>query len=98
MQVDDRLWNDTEKFFRCHTADGGDSDNQIFTDSLYGQMLSHHHFGGTFTLDKTYLESHLEYEWAKNQDTYGMRCGFVSLFWVLFWTSLGSLLDSFSWV
>ena len=36
--VDHRLWNDTEKFFRCHTADGGDGDNQIFTDSLYGQV------------------------------------------------------------
>ena len=30
-------------------------------------MLSHHHFGGNFTLDKSYLESHLTYEWAKNQ-------------------------------
>ena len=37
--VDERLWNDTEKFFRCHTKDGGEGDNQIFTDSLYGQML-----------------------------------------------------------
>ena len=37
--VDDRLWNDTQKFFRCHTKDGGEGDNQIFTDSLYGQML-----------------------------------------------------------
>eukprot|EP01051_Picozoa_sp_SAG22_P001826 SAG22_NODE_75_length_22256_cov_45.062960_13_plen_232_part_00 len=32
--VDARLWNDTHKFFRCHTADGTDGDNQIFTDSL----------------------------------------------------------------
>ena len=32
--VDERLWNDTEKFFRCHTKDGGEGDNQIFTDSL----------------------------------------------------------------
>lgn len=37
--VDDRLWNATSKFFRCHTKDGGEGDNQIFTDSLYGQML-----------------------------------------------------------
>ena len=36
-------------------------------------MLSHHHFGGNFTLDASYLSSHLEYEWRKNQDTYGMR-------------------------
>ena len=37
--VDERLWNGTGNFFRCHTKDGGEGDNQIFTDSLYGQML-----------------------------------------------------------
>lgn len=36
-------------------------------------LLSHHHFGGNFTLDRTYLESHLKYEWDRNKDTYGMR-------------------------
>jgi hypothetical protein len=79
-----RLWNETEKFFRCHTKDGGEGDNQIFTDSLYGQMLSHHHFGGNFTLDKTFLESHLKYEWEKNEDTYGMRCAKNAVFLSLF--------------
>ena len=34
------LWNATTKSFRATT--GG---NQTFTDSLYGQMLSHHNFG-----------------------------------------------------
>ena len=71
--VDERLWNDTAKFFRCHTKDGTEGDNQIFTDSLYGQMLSHHHFGGNFTLAPEYLKSHLAYEWERNADTYGMR-------------------------
>lgn len=47
--------------------------NQIFTDTLYGQMLSHHFLNGTFTIDTAYLSSHLKYEWEKNQDTYGMR-------------------------
>lgn len=35
-------------------------------------MLAHHHFGN-FTIDSSYLESHLAYEWEQNQDTYGMR-------------------------
>lgn len=76
--VDDRLWNSTSRFFRCHTCppDSGETcpngANQVFTDTLYGQMLAHHHFGN-FTLPKSYLESHLAHEWAQNQDTYGMR-------------------------
>ena len=66
--VDDRLWNATSKFFRCHTKDGDEGDNQIFTDSLYGQMLSHHHFNGNFTVDTSYLTSHLDYEWCVSSD------------------------------
>jgi hypothetical protein len=55
-----KLWNETSKFFRCHTCKTQDcgaslGDNQIFTDSLYGQMLAHHHFGGNLTLDKSFL-------------------------------------------
>ena len=65
--VDDRLWNASDRFFRCHTADGGEGDNQIFTDTLYGQMLHHHHFDGNFSLPSSYLASHLKYEWEKNQ-------------------------------
>ena len=47
--------------------------NQIFTDTLYGQMLSHHFLNGSYTVNTTYLSSHLKYEWEKNQDSYGMR-------------------------
>ena len=36
--LDDRLWNDSSKFFRCHTADGSNGDNQIFTDTLYVEL------------------------------------------------------------
>ena len=64
-----KLWNSTSNFFRATDAAGA---NQIFTDSLYGQMLSHHHFGN-FTLPDGILASHLRYEWARNEDTYGMR-------------------------
>ena len=64
-----KLWNSTSSFFRATDAAGG---NQIFTDSLYGQMLSHHHFGN-FTLPDGYLTAHLKYEWARNEDSYGMR-------------------------
>ena len=46
---------------------------QVFTDTLYGEMLSHHHFDGTFTLNTSYLHRHLAFELAANNDTYGMR-------------------------
>ena len=76
------LWNTTTKSFRATT--GGD---QTFTDSLYGQMLSHHNFGN-FTYQSSSssvskgsvsgreqqdLWDHLEYEWKMNEDAYGMR-------------------------
>ena len=58
----------------AHTDDEATDDtNQIFTDTLYGQMLHHHHFDGTFAIDPSYLEGHLAAEWAHNHDTYGMR-------------------------
>ena len=53
--VDERLWNSTHKFFRCHTADGDQGDNQIFTDTLYGQMLHHHHFDGNYSIPTSYV-------------------------------------------
>jgi len=62
------LWNDTLKYFVAHS----NTTTQIFTDTLYGQMLSHHHFGH-FTIGEDYLDSHLAYEWERNQDKYGMR-------------------------
>lgn len=69
-----------QETFRCYSktvvhfvGSPAPSPNQIFTDSLYGQMLSHHFFDGNFTLDTSFLSSHLEYEWEKNQDKYGMR-------------------------
>ena len=69
-----RLWNATGRFFRAHADDAPDpaSANQIMTDTLYGEMLAHHHFGNT-TVPEDYLTSHLAAEWAANQDTYGMR-------------------------
>ena len=63
-----KLWNSTSSFFRAT-----DSGNQIFTDSLYGQMLFHHHFSGNFSIDREFLQQHLAYEWDQNQDQYGMR-------------------------
>jgi hypothetical protein len=33
------LWDGEKKFWHCHS----DTDTQIFTDTLYGQMLAHHH-------------------------------------------------------
>merc|ERR1719453_1538816 len=36
-------------------------------------MLAHHHLDGQFTADTSSLQSHLAYEWERNQDTYGMR-------------------------
>ena len=49
-----------------------ESQTQIFTDSLYGQMLSHNVLQN-FTLPEEYLSNHLAYEWDRNKDTYGMR-------------------------
>lgn len=62
------LWNATKSFFTAHS----ETSTQVFTDSLYGQMLSHHVLG-EFTVNTTYLKQHLEYEWQENQDVYGMR-------------------------
>ena len=35
-------------------------------------MLEHHNFG-TIMYDNEKIAKHLSYEWAKNQDLYGMR-------------------------
>ena len=63
------LWNKTKAFFLAHS----ETNTQVFTDTLYGQMLSHHIANGSFTLPTKYLSSHLAYEWAENVDLYGMR-------------------------
>merc|ERR1712113_407261 len=63
------LWNETFGFFTAHS----ETPSQLFTDSLYGQMLAHHFFNGSFTLNTSYLSKHLAYEWEQNQDIYGMR-------------------------
>jgi len=63
------LWNETMKYFLAHS----ETNTQVFTDSLYGQMLSHHFFNGSYTVNETLLENHLAYEWEQNQDLYGMR-------------------------
>lgn len=63
------LWNATVGYFTAHS----ETKTQLFTDSLYGQMLSHHFLDGEFTVDKGYIEQHLDYEWEQNQDLYGMR-------------------------
>ena len=70
--------NATIKCFTKATAhlirtDGPWSPEQIFTDTLYGQMLHHHHFDGGFSIDASYLRSHLAAEWRMNHDTFGMR-------------------------
>lgn len=62
------LWNSSRNYFHAHS----DNSTQIFTDTLYGQMLSHHVFQN-FTLPSTYLSSHLAYEWKRNADEFGMR-------------------------
>ena len=63
------LWNETSGFFTAHS----ETTTQVFTDSLYGEMLSHHMFNGTVMVDKGVLLRHLAYEWQENQDKYGMR-------------------------
>ena len=62
------LWDGEKRFWHCHS----DTATQIFTDTLYGQMLAHHHLQN-YTLPLEMLEAHLEYEWSKNQDEFGMR-------------------------
>eukprot|EP00912_Choanoflagellata_sp_UC4_P002296 UC4_evm1s1444 len=63
------LWNSSIGFFTAHS----ETTTQVFTDSLYGQMLSHHFFNGTLMIDEDILHKHLTYEWQQNQDKYGMR-------------------------
>lgn len=62
------LWNSTYGFFRAHNEG-----NQIFTDTLYGQMLAHHNFGNMVYDNMSQLWTHLDFEWTQNQDLYGMR-------------------------
>lgn len=62
------LWNGTKKFWHAHS----ETSTQIFTDSLYGQMLSHSILQN-FTVDPAFLSQHLAYEWERNQDAFGMR-------------------------
>ena len=54
-------------------TDGPWSPEQIFTDTLHGQMLHHHHFDGAYSIDPSYLRRHLAAEWRMNHDAYGMR-------------------------
>eukprot|EP00038_Savillea_parva_P009621 m.184763 g.184763 ORF g.184763 m.184763 type:complete len:1027 (+) comp16225_c0_seq1:84-3164(+) len=63
------LWNESVGFFVAHS----ETQTQVFTDSLYGQMLAHHFFNGSFTINTSYIDRHLTYEWEQNQDLYGMR-------------------------
>ena len=53
------LWDADKKFWHAHS----DTKTQIFTDTLYGQMLAHHHFNN-YTLPMEMLEQHLSYEWC----------------------------------
>jgi len=62
------LWDGAKKFWHAHS----ETPTQIFTDSLYGQMLGHHHLQN-FSIDASFLSEHLAYEWKRNQDKYGMR-------------------------
>jgi len=62
------LWNGSKQYWHAHS----ETSSQVFTDTLYGQMLSHHVWQN-FTLPRSYLSSHLAYEWQRNADTYGMR-------------------------
>lgn len=52
------LWDGDKKFWHAHS----DTATQIFTDTLYGQMLAHHHLQN-YTLPMEMLEQHLAYEW-----------------------------------
>ena len=62
------LWDGEKKYWHAHS----ETKTQIFTDTLYGQMLAHHHLQN-FTLPVQMLKEHLAYEWARNQDQFGMR-------------------------
>ena len=70
-----RLWNATGGFFRAHVYDAAApqlGSDQIMTDTLYGEMLAHHHFGAT-SVPPAFVRSHLAAEWHANHDAYGMR-------------------------
>ena len=56
------LWDGEKQFWRCHS----NTTTQIFTDSCYGQMLSHNILQN-FTVAEHFIEKHLEYEWKRNQ-------------------------------
>jgi hypothetical protein len=62
------LWDGEKNFWLAHS----ETETQVFTDSLYGQMLGHHFFGD-FSVGTAFLETHLAHEWDRNQDLYGMR-------------------------
>ena len=62
------LWNSTLGYYRAFN--GGDA---IFTDSLYGLMISHAGGYGLAGADAARVASHLAFEWASNQDAFGMR-------------------------
>ena len=50
--VDDRLWNASDRFFRCHTADGGEGDNQVITWLLQIFTCYHpHRYHGYYVTD-----------------------------------------------
>lgn len=66
--VQREFWNASSKFFRATAGQ-----NQVFTDSLYGQMLAHHNFGELAFNNSQQLWDHLDYEWKQNQDQFGMR-------------------------
>ena len=62
------LWNSTFNYYRAFN--GGDA---IFTDTLYGLMIAHAHGFGLAGVDADKVAAHLDFEWARNQDAFGMR-------------------------
>lgn len=62
------LWNSSKAFWHAHS----ETSSQVFTDTLYGQMLGHHFFSD-FTAPRAALASHLAHEWDRNEDAFGMR-------------------------
>jgi hypothetical protein len=55
------LWDSDKKYWHAHS----ETPTQIFTDTLYGQMLAHHHLHN-FTLPEQMLLDHLKYEWCRH--------------------------------
>jgi uncharacterized protein (DUF608 family) len=66
------LWDGDKKFWRCHS----DTETQIFTDTLYGQMLAHHHLQNYTVRAKIAFRSHICLAFCVLKTLSGVTCSF----------------------